>query len=581
MKYLLQQDGNYYFRRKIPKTSQSYTFSLKSKNAKIASQVISLFLQRAEPLFHLLKMEKREDIVSNLETILKLLDDYKILALEEYSDIEKARHKHFKCVSKKGKERDGGHPKCIKKWLKILEDSVYSLNPIYNHSDYFQKIFKRTGIDKKLLGDLSQEEYERIVYETVKSESFILKQDLQRAKEHFNTDTKPKQHFQNTTTSNKYYEEEAEELAHKFLSKKENKDNIQEPHKYGNPLDIFLYFNDKKYLIDYTAEDMMDFISIIKHLPSKNTKLGKELFDKYKHNYLGLAQEMREEGHPTITLETAMRSINNVSTFLDYAIKLEKLDKNRLQLSPDIPTARQKANAKREEEVKRLPFDAYDLNSLFTQSSWYKEGGINSTLKKWPNRFYIPLLSLFGGMRLNEAAQLFVNDIREEDGIHYFRIDNKNPLQRLKTDAARRDIPIHPKLIELGFLNYVEKVKELGEERIFFQQYHTKGKGYGQALGKLFTAKKFKTDWLDTNRYDTTRETKVFHSFRHTFATRMFGNVSPREIDFIMGHKNDVVQQGYIRPPMKVLFAAITKLDLEGIDFSNLERGLEKINYFK
>jgi len=33
MKYLLLQDNNYYFRRKIPKTSQCYTFSLKSKNA--------------------------------------------------------------------------------------------------------------------------------------------------------------------------------------------------------------------------------------------------------------------------------------------------------------------------------------------------------------------------------------------------------------------------------------------------------------------------------------------------------------------------------------------------------------------
>ena len=93
MKYLLLQDNNYYFRRKIPKTSQSYTFSLKSKNAKLASKVINLFLLRAEPLFQSLKSETSEDVMSNLETIIQLLENYKEEALIEYSPLEEARHR--------------------------------------------------------------------------------------------------------------------------------------------------------------------------------------------------------------------------------------------------------------------------------------------------------------------------------------------------------------------------------------------------------------------------------------------------------------------------------------------------------
>lgn len=586
MTYLLLQDKNYYFRRKIPNTSKSFTFSLKSKNAKIASKVISLFLSRAEPLFQSLKTEKRDDIMSNMETILNLLGDYRVLALEEYSKIEEARHKQFQCVSKKGKERDGGHPKCIKKWLKILQDCVYSPNSKYNLSEYFDDIFKRTGIDLGLLQALTNEERQRVEWETVKSEAFVLKEDLERAKEHF--DTKRTSIFANqvlptqiSQSTGKHYEQTAQEMADKFLIKKETKDKIKELRKYTNPLDIFLSFTKNKYLIDFSPQDMIDFITIIKHLPSKNTKTGRELLEKHKGDYLKMVRDIQEKGIDTIALSTAMTYIENTSQFLDYAIKVETLDKNRLHDSPDIPTAKQISEASGKQTIKRLPFDNDDLNALFNKSDWYREDKIDMTLKNWPNRFYIPLVSLFGGMRLNEASQLYVNDILEEDGIYYFRVDDKNRLQRLKTGAARRDIPIHPKLIDLGLLNYVNKVKELGEERVFFQNYHTVDKGYGQSLGKEFGKKKFKDSWLDISRFDTDRYTKVFHSFRHTFSTRMFARAEAREVDFLMGHKNDIVPVGYIRPPIKSLLPAVEKLDIEGVDFSTLEQALEKINYFR
>ena len=88
----------YYFRRKIPNTSKTYSFSLKSKNAKIASKVISFFLVKAAPLFQVLKTEKSEDIVSSLETIIELLEKYKEEALVEYTNFEEERHIALSCV---------------------------------------------------------------------------------------------------------------------------------------------------------------------------------------------------------------------------------------------------------------------------------------------------------------------------------------------------------------------------------------------------------------------------------------------------------------------------------------------------
>ena len=241
MKYLLVQQNNCYFRRKISKTSKLYTFSLKSKNVKIASKVISLFLIKAEPLFQALKEETKEEIMNNFETILKLLDEYKTLALEEYSTFEEERHKQFSCSSKKGVKRDGGHPKCIKKWLKILEDSVFSTEPTHNYREYFDDIFNRTKIDRVLLKPLTNKELEKIKIETIKSEAFVLKEDRNRTKERFYGKETDKPYNQVAYLENskdtKFYEKTSRELADEYIAKKAN--DTTELHKYSSPIEIF------------------------------------------------------------------------------------------------------------------------------------------------------------------------------------------------------------------------------------------------------------------------------------------------------------------------------------------------------
>jgi integrase len=85
-----------------------------------------------------------------------------------------------------------------------------------------------------------------------------------------------------------------------------------------------------------------------------------------------------------------------------------------------------------------------------------------------PEHAWIPLLILYQGMRNNEIAQLFVEDIQEQDGIMFFRIcDSAARKQRVKVHVSHRDLPIHSQLIELGFMRYVQKVREAGHEQLF------------------------------------------------------------------------------------------------------------------
>ncbi|MCZ5067667.1 integrase, partial [Escherichia coli] len=68
---------------------------------------------------------------------------------------------------------------------------------------------------------------------------------------------------------------------------------------------------------------------------------------------------------------------------------------------------------------------------------------------------------------MNELCQLYLSDIRmSENGVSYldFNLDSPDKVmdteaeadKSLKTLNALRQVPIHPRLIELGFLEYVK-----------------------------------------------------------------------------------------------------------------------------
>jgi hypothetical protein len=51
MKYIYKDGTYYFFKRKIPYTNKNYSFSLRTKNLKIAKLIVGLFLKEAESLF--------------------------------------------------------------------------------------------------------------------------------------------------------------------------------------------------------------------------------------------------------------------------------------------------------------------------------------------------------------------------------------------------------------------------------------------------------------------------------------------------------------------------------------------------
>jgi len=142
------------------------------------------------------------------------------------------------------------------------------------------------------------------------------------------------------------------------------------------------------------------------------------------------------------------------------------------------------------------------------------------------------LIALYSGARLNEVAQLDLDDLRQVDGVWCIDINAQGPTKKLKNAASRRKVPIHPQLISLGLLDYAAKVRRQGSSQRLFPQFtYTSSDGYGRNLGRWFNESLLPSLGLKTKQL-------TFHSLRHTVIERLIAaDVSQAHIMAIVGHE--------------------------------------------
>lgn len=203
--------------------------------------------------------------------------------------------------------------------------------------------------------------------------------------------------------------------------------------------------------------------------------------------------------------------------------------------------------------TKRRPFSDSELLRVFGSKEFLKQRDTN------PARYWIPVLCLFNICRREEAGQLAVADIQEEQGIPFIRINDDEKLgQTLKNEGSRRRVPLHSSLVQLGFLDYVEQMKQAGHVRLFPRL--TKGNsGYADPVGKWFGRLVTRLGILD--------EALVLHSLRHGGITKLHAaGVQANNVEMLAGHASNTVNGS-------------TYTHRENIPLSLLREGLEKLRY--
>ena len=138
------------------------------------------------------------------------------------------------------------------------------------------------------------------------------------------------------------------------------------------------------------------------------------------------------------------------------------------------PTAGVKVPVSKRAKESRIPYDPIALKALFggpvhAQGARPKNGALEAA-------YWLPLLALFTGARLNELGQLRTSDIAQEvmppdygGGVVWVIRITADEVEglKLKSASSARRVPVHAALVELGFLDYLDAVKATGSVKLF------------------------------------------------------------------------------------------------------------------
>ncbi|KAK6025398.1 hypothetical protein OSTOST_08703 [Ostertagia ostertagi] len=158
--------------------------------------------------------------------------------------------------------------------------------------------------------------------------------------------------------------------------------------------------------------------------------------------------------------------------------------------------------------------------------------------------FWLPHVGLFTGARVNELCQLNpqADILQSADGIWYFNITDRSESHEkvdksVKNKSSKRAVPIHPQLIEIGFLDYVERIKQQGHTLLFPGFPPSAGKASPKAL-----------EWFgeflrDIGLRDETPNARIvgMHAFRFTLLNRAMA-LRIAGAEAITGHTSNVTQ---------------------------------------
>lgn len=215
----------------------------------------------------------------------------------------------------------------------------------------------------------------------------------------------------------------------------------------------------------------------------------------------------------------------------------------------------------------RPPFDVATLNNIFSNRIYtesYRPGaGIGEAA------YWLPLLGLFTGARIEELVQLTPDDIYEEmyrdsagmeNKVWVVRItESEESGQSVKNFQSVRRIPLHSEIISRGFVDYVQSKR--GQRRIF----------PGMKLNKHGVESHMWSQWwirLVRNECYPTSPKMVFHSFRHTFkdVCRECG-IRKEVADAMQGHSEGDSSGNYGAEfyPLRPLVEALETYQVHGV----------------
>jgi len=261
---------------------------------------------------------------------------------------------------------------------------------------------------------------------------------------------------------------------------RERPSNPRTQQRYREYFNVMVPLIGDKDVTEYTRQDLLKLKDIIYNRTAnatKNPKVKKPL-DKR-------------------TIET--NYIGKISSLFKWLYANDYVDKD---LTTGLVSS---LTAKEKRERKRKSYDSDDLKRIF------------DLLPIDPDQqhlAWVPLIAAYSGCRQGEICQLLVTDVKEAHGIHYMHIteedDQGKIVKTVKNENSRRLVPLHPVIIDMGFLEFV-RIRKEQKKKVLFENRTRDRKKFKPLTGNYYS-KLFQS----FNRTHITDDPKkVFHSFRH------------------------------------------------------------------
>ena len=344
--------------------------------------------------------------------------------------------------------------------------------------------------------------------------------------------------------------------------------SLQSAHEYEGAARDFIDFIGDIPVEEVVNNDLLDYRDEAAHLPASMPRADRglsftERLDRHRHS-----------DTPRISPATLKKRVGAIQALLSFAKGQKWISRNEGRDVPILGYSKTGAAARQtfqEEELQRL-----FASPLFTAPATWKQDRLVSDM----TLYWLFLLGLTTGARLEEVGQAMIADVKADGTITYIDIDDyaaeaSGDGKSIKTATSRRLVPVHAKLIQLGFRDYVDAVKKAGHTRLFPDLVPN---GFGKRTKE---ASRIANRVID--RYVSTDARLVFHSFRHGFKDlALEAGVLERIVDQICGHAATTVGGKYgqgVR--LAILNRELHKVDWSFLDWAALAQASADVDWTK
>ena len=351
-----------------------------------------------------------------------------------------------------------------------------------------------------------------------------------------------------------------------------NKENAPRPQSYVEveraTEDLIDYLGDIP-VESFTSDMLMDYRDEAKNLPATMPRADRALPFTER-----LARHAHSATAP-VSLPTLKQRVGSIQALLSFAHQQRWISQNAgtgVKITGFSRVARG-----------RRSFMPGELAQLFASDLFVRPDRLldRRTDVSDVTLYWLFLLGLTSGARLEEVGQARVQDVKADGGILYIDIDDlmdaeadpNLPEKSVKTTGSRRIIPIHEHVLTLGFERYVSALKDVGSELLFPDlRPSTFGKLTKEASRRL-------------NRYInavvSTDARLVFHSLRHRFKDEGRGaDVQERVLDQLCGHVPATVGGRYGEGAnLQALKRSLDRLRFDSVDWTRLRTATGTISW--